>query len=87
MSTTATPSDLDKTSADTYVARSPLSALLATLTALVATVLALFDLFVNGLWPTCLHLAVGLAVFGAVRLCVGLALDPFFPTDDSESST
>ncbi|GAA0897951.1 MULTISPECIES: hypothetical protein [Streptomyces violaceusniger group] len=86
MSTTATTPDLDKTPADRYVARSPLSALLATLTALVATVLALFDLFANGLWPTCMHLAVGLAVFGAVRLCVGLALDPFFPTDDPEST-
>ncbi|WP_413804236.1 hypothetical protein [Streptomyces sp. OE57] len=87
MSTTATTPDLDKTPADTYVARSPLSALLATLTALVATILALFDLFANGLWPTSLHLTVGLAVFGVVRLCVGLALDPFFPTDDPESST
>ncbi|QKZ24775.1 hypothetical protein HUT05_15320 [Streptomyces chartreusis] len=68
--------------------RSPLTALLATITALVATVLALFDLFTNGLWPTCLHLGVGLAVFGAVRLCVGMALDPFFLTDDDpESST
>ncbi|WP_328380689.1 hypothetical protein OHB13_38285 (plasmid) [Streptomyces sp. NBC_00440] len=69
------------------MARSPLSALLATVIAVVATVLALFDLFANGLWPTCLHFAVGLAVFGAVRLCVGLALEPFFSTDDPERST
>ncbi|MFD8630374.1 hypothetical protein ACFV4E_42145 [Streptomyces hygroscopicus] len=84
--TTATPAT-SKPTDDTYVARSPLPALLATVIAVIATVLALFDLFANGLWPTCLHLAVGLAVFGAVRLCVGLALDPFFPTDDPESST
>ncbi|MGK5628424.1 hypothetical protein [Streptomyces sp. URMC 123] len=86
MSTTTAPA-ADKATDDTCVAHSPLAALLATLTALAATVLALFDLFVNGLWPTCLHLAVGLAVFGAVRLCVGLALAPFIPTDDPERST
>ncbi|MHC3455896.1 hypothetical protein [Streptomyces prasinus] len=72
----------DKTTDDTYVAHSPSAALLATVIAL-----ALFDLFANGLWPTCLHLAVGLAVFGAVRLCVGLALEPFIPTDAPESNT
>ncbi|WP_331719981.1 hypothetical protein [Streptomyces sp. NBC_00147] len=87
MSTTAAPAPDKTTPDDTYVAHSPLAALLATVIAVAATVLALFDLFANGLWPTCLHLAVGLAVFGAVRLCVGLALNPFFPTDDPESST
>ncbi|WP_241990241.1 MULTISPECIES: hypothetical protein [unclassified Streptomyces] len=86
MSTTTTPAP-DKTTDDTYVAHSPFAALLATVIAVAATVLALFDLFANGLWPTCLHLAVGLAVFGAVRLCVGMALEPFIPTDDPESTT
>ncbi|MFH8371407.1 hypothetical protein [Streptomyces sp. NPDC018031] len=86
MSTTAAPAP-DKATDDTYVAHSPFAALLATVIAVVATVLALFDLFANGLWPTCLHVAVGLAVFGAVRLCVGLALEPFIPTDDPESTT
>ncbi|MGW5679032.1 hypothetical protein ACWEV4_28810 [Streptomyces sp. NPDC003860] len=84
--TTATPTP-SKTTDDVFVPRNPLPALLATVIAVVATVLALFDLFANGLWPTLLHLAVGLAVFGAVRLCVGLALDPFFPADDPESTT
>ncbi|GAA4694424.1 hypothetical protein [Streptomyces youssoufiensis] len=80
----------DKTTDATYVAHSPFAALLATVIAVAATVLALFDLFTTGLWPTCLHLAVGLAVFGAVRLCVGLALEPVSPTfdtDDSESAS
>ncbi|MFD5661504.1 hypothetical protein [Streptomyces hirsutus] len=86
MSTTTAPAP-DKTTDDTYVASSPFTALLATVIAVAATVLALSDLFANGLWPTCLHLAVGLAVFGAVRLCVGLALDPFIPTDAPESTT
>ncbi|WP_030997761.1 hypothetical protein [Streptomyces sp. NRRL F-5630] len=86
MSTTTAPAP-DKTTDDTYVAPSPFAALLATVIAVAATVLALFDLFVNGLWPTCLHLAVGLAVFGAVRVCVGMALEPFIPTDDPESTT
>ncbi|MEU0276815.1 hypothetical protein [Streptomyces sp. NPDC006307] len=86
MSTTAAPAP-DKTTDAPYVAHSPFAALLATVIAVVATVLAQFDLFANGLWPTCLHLAVGLAVFGAVRLCVGLALEPFIPTDDPESTT
>ncbi|MER6113201.1 hypothetical protein [Streptomyces hirsutus] len=86
MSTTAASAP-DKMTDDTSVAHSPLAALLATVIAVVATVLALFDLFANGLWPTCLHLAVGLAVFGVVRLCVGLALELFIPTDDPESIT
>jgi len=87
VSTTAAPAPDKTMSDDTYEAGTPLAALLATAIAVVATVLALFDLFTNGLWPTCLHLAVGLAVFAAVRLCVGLALNPFFlPTDDPENS-
>ncbi|MCZ4101021.1 hypothetical protein [Streptomyces sp. H39-C1] len=86
MSTTAAPAPA-KTTDDTYAARGSLAPLLATVIAVAATVLALFDLFANGLWPTCLHFGVGLAVFGAVRLCVGLALDPFIPTDDPEIST
>lgn len=87
MSTTAAPVPDDTIPDATYAAASPHAALLATAIAVVATVFALIDLFTNGLGPTCLHLAVGLAVFGAVRLCVGLALTPFFPTDDPESST
>ncbi|WP_283514857.1 hypothetical protein [Streptomyces sp. H10-C2] len=51
-------------------------ATVATLTALAATVLALLDLFAHGLGLAALHLAVGLAVFGAVRVCVGWALNP-----------
>ncbi|MEU5900262.1 hypothetical protein [Streptomyces venezuelae] len=87
--TTAAAPDLDKTPPGSHVASSPLAAWLATLTALVATVLALVDLFTHGLWPTCLHLAVGLVVFGLVRLCIGLALglEAFIPTENPESST
>ncbi|WP_332010744.1 hypothetical protein [Streptomyces uncialis] len=82
MSTTAATPDLDKPAdGEAYAERSPLPALMATFIALAAAVLALLDLFANGLWPTVLHLTVALAVFGAVRLCVGLALDPFFLTD------
>ncbi len=81
MSATATTFDLDKATAEPSVVRSPFAALIATVTALVAAVLAVLDLFANGFWPTALHLAVALAVFGAVRLCVGLALDPVSPPD------
>ncbi|WJV51779.1 hypothetical protein [Streptomyces flavofungini] len=87
MSTTKAAPTPSKTTDAVYVSRNPLPALLATVIAVVATVFTLFDLFANGLAPTLLHLAVGLAVFGVVRLCVGLALDPFFPTEDPESTT
>ncbi|WP_019061485.1 hypothetical protein [Streptomyces prunicolor] len=88
-SATATP-DLSKSTPETYPPRGSLAPLLATLIALAATVLALIDLFVNGLAETFTHLAVGLAVFGAVRMCVGLALDPYrppLPDDVTETST
>ncbi|MFH0246148.1 hypothetical protein ACGRHY_27870 [Streptomyces sp. HK10] len=64
--------------------------MLATLIALVAAVLALVDLFANGIGETLVHLTVALVVFGAVRLCVGLALDPYrppLPDDVPESSS
>ncbi|MFF1498090.1 hypothetical protein [Streptomyces sp. NPDC058304] len=87
MSTTTTAPDPAKPADDTYVVHSPLSALVATLCALAAAVLSVIDLFANGFGPTVLHLVVGLAVFGAVRLCVGLALNPYILTDDPESSS
>lgn len=90
MSTAATSPDLSKPSADTYAPRSTLSALVATVTALAATVLAVLDLFANGLGPTVIHTVVALVVFGVVRLCVGLALNPstfLDDTDDAPEST
>ncbi|MBB0247395.1 hypothetical protein FNQ90_25555, partial [Streptomyces alkaliphilus] len=57
-----------------YVPDRPVMSLLATLIALAAAVLAVVDLFTNGLWLTALHTAVALSVFGAVRLCVGASL-------------
>ncbi|MEU5161244.1 hypothetical protein AB0G74_16780 [Streptomyces sp. NPDC020875] len=80
MSTTATTPGFGKSTAP-HTERSPVPALLATLVALAAAVLALLDLFAHGLWPTVLHTAVGLGTFGLVRLCMGLALEPPSPDD------
>ncbi|MFK0047887.1 hypothetical protein ACIQU4_28135 [Streptomyces sp. NPDC090741] len=87
MSTAIAPSGL-KPVPETYAASPPMVAILATFIALIAAALALVDLFANGMVPTLVHLAVGLGVFGAVRLCIGVALDPFRPTepDHPESS-
>lgn len=88
MSTAAATPDLSKSTPETYTVGSSFAALLSTLIALVAAVLALVDLFAHGLGQTLVHLTLGLAVFGAVRLCVGVALDPYRPTehDNPESS-
>lgn len=86
MSTAATSPDLSKAPVDTYVPRSTLSALVATVTALAATVLAVLDLFANGLGPTVIHTVVALGVFGVVRLCVGLALNPSNLLDDPDDA-
>ncbi|MFI1765227.1 hypothetical protein ACH41H_24650 [Streptomyces sp. NPDC020800] len=87
MSTSAVSYD-PKPAPGTYAVGTPIVAFVATLLGLVAAVLALIDLFANGFMQTLLHLGVGLAVFGAVRLSVGAALDPFRPTepDHPESS-
>lgn len=75
MSTTAVSSGPSETPG-IEAARTHSAAAVATLTALTTTVLALLDLFAHGLGPAALHLAVGLVVFGAVRVCVGWALNP-----------
>ncbi|MFE6272278.1 hypothetical protein ACFVQ9_26195 [Streptomyces goshikiensis] len=87
MSSAAASPDL-KPAPETYTASTSMVAIVATFIALIAAVLALVDLFANGMVETLIHLALGLGVFGAVRLCVGVALDPFRPTepDHPESS-
>lgn len=90
MSSAAASPDMSKSTPETYPQRGSLAPLIATVIALAAAVLALFDLFANGLGETFTHLAVGLAVFGAVRMCVGFALDPYrppLPDDVPETST
>ncbi|WP_331762342.1 hypothetical protein OG612_45125 (plasmid) [Streptomyces sp. NBC_01527] len=90
MSTTVPSLDLSKTTPKPHSQRDQLVPMLATLIALIAAVLALMDLIANGLGTTLIHLAFALAVFAAVRLCVGLALNPHrppLPKDDTESLT
>ncbi|MFJ1742604.1 hypothetical protein ACIOG4_28510 [Streptomyces microflavus] len=88
MSATATPAGVSKPDTDRSAHPTSLVPLLATAIALIAAVLALLDLFHNGLATTTVHLIVGLAVFSAVRFSVGLALAPHRPDppDDSEST-
>ncbi|MEE1741196.1 hypothetical protein PUR49_32515 [Streptomyces sp. BE147] len=87
MSTAAASPDMSSVTSGSAAAPGPLAPLLAAVVALVAAVLALVDLFAQGLADTVVHLGVGLAVFTAFRLAVGLALTPDHPpqADNSES--
>ncbi|MEW2434325.1 hypothetical protein AB0952_09090 [Streptomyces caniferus] len=89
MSTTAACPDTNQPTNENAPLPGSFASLVATSIALTAAVLALFDLFANGLGATAVHLVVALAVFTAVRLCVGLALAPYHPPlpDAPESST
>ncbi|MFJ8676737.1 hypothetical protein [Streptomyces sp. NPDC093589] len=88
MSTAAACPDTSQPTPESASLPGSLASLVATSIALTAAVLALFDLFANGLGATAAHLGVALFVFIAVRVCVGIALTYHPPLpDDPESST
>lgn len=79
MNAGSTAPDPGRPPASAQVGGGHFAAHLATLIALAATGLALIDLFANGLSQTLIHVVLGLAVFTAVRLSIGIALDPYRP--------
>lgn len=79
--TTAKPTGDDQDDGVIYIAPTGgLVAILATVVALAGAALALYGLFVNGLWPTIGHLVLVLVVFVAVRATLVWALTGTAPT-------